>query len=129
MDQIEEEARKEKLKNQEAHKYSQFTTYKKSTRPRISKTIELLGSEFLKDVLKKKNTDIITIDTPSPEFHHSSTFNISSLLNCKITIPKKSGPTTTTPKHSTALNFIINSHCESDGGFPHLRRLRSNEVL
>lgn len=129
MDQIEEEARKEKLKYQEAHKYSQFTTYKKSNRPKLSSTIKLLGSEFLKDVLKRKNTDIITIDTPSPEFHHSSTFNISNLLNCKITIPKKSGHKTTTHKQSTALNFIINSPCETEGGFPHLRRLRSNEVL
>jgi hypothetical protein len=129
MDQIEEEARKEKLKNQEAHKYSQFTAYKKSTRPKISKTIELLGSEFLRDVLKRKNNDIITMDTPTPEFHHGSTFNISDLLNCKITIPKKSGHKTTTHKQSTALNFIINSPCESERGFSHLRRLRSNEVL
>jgi len=122
MDQIEEETRKEKLKNQEAHKYIQFTSYKKSTRPKISKKIELIGSGFLKDVLKKKSTDIITIDTPSPDFHHSSTFDISNLLNCKITIPKKSGHKTTTHKQSTAMNFIINSPCESERGFPHSRR-------
>lgn len=128
MQQIEDEAFKEKLKDQEAHKYFRLASLKKSHRPKISKTIELLGTGFVKEVLRKRNTELLMQEalTNSPEMHHCSTLRSSSILTSKISLSRSTtllfSPSS---KRSSVMDVILHSPAEIEDTAYQLRRLKS----
>lgn len=128
MQQIEVEAQKEKLKVQEANKYSKLASLKRSSKPKIPKTMELLGTGFLKEVLKRRNTESVTQETPSnsPEMKYSSVVELSNILTSKITTTRSTSYLLSPlSKQSLAMDVILHSPDEVKETIPSILKFKS----